>query len=61
MNYSHMDIETCPCKGCLAPKRHCGCHSNCEEYLNWKGIYDKEKARLDHEKWMKQIGLKSKF
>jgi hypothetical protein len=30
-----MGANDCPCKGCVAPKRHSGCHSVCEEYIAW--------------------------
>jgi hypothetical protein len=32
------------CKGCVAPKRHPGCHSSCEEYLKEKAEYERKKA-----------------
>ena len=38
------------CMGCVAPKRHPGCHGHCSEYLEEKARHDKEKAekeRLD--------------
>lgn len=25
-----------PCRNCVAPKRHPGCHSTCEEYITAK-------------------------
>ena len=39
--------RTCPCKGCVAPKRHSGCHSHCPEYIEWNIEHqqDLEKAR----------------
>ena len=39
------------CHGCVAPKRHLGCHDHCEEYikerdeLHRKKEIDKEKIR----------------
>lgn len=31
------------CKGCVPPKRHTGCHSDCPEYLKQKAEYDRLK------------------
>ena len=28
------------CNGCVAPKRHPGCHGHCQEYLKEKAEYD---------------------
>ena len=39
-----------PCKGCVAPKRHPGCHGTCLEYLAYKAEYDKRKAAYDRER-----------
>lgn len=38
---------TCPCKGCL--KRTLGCHSTCEDYINFHNELTarKQKDRLD--------------
>lgn len=30
------------CKDCVPPKRHVGCHSTCETYLEAKRKYDEE-------------------
>jgi hypothetical protein len=27
--------DDCPCKGCVAPKRHDLCHSTCEDKKAW--------------------------
>jgi hypothetical protein len=35
------------CKDCVAPKRHPGCHSQCQEYLAQKAAYDAMKAEYD--------------
>ena len=32
------------CKGCVAPKRHPGCHDHCQLYLTEKSKYEQEKA-----------------
>lgn len=34
------------CKNCVAPKRHVGCHSTCEEYIEAKGKYDKIREKM---------------
>ena len=28
------------CKYCVAPKRHIGCHAECQEYLEEKAVFD---------------------
>lgn len=35
------------CNGCVAPKRHIGCHATCEEYIFQKSEHEKglEKIR----------------
>ena len=36
-----------PCKGCVEPKRHMGCHGTCQEYVEWRKERDdllKQKA-----------------
>lgn len=27
--------KNCPCKECVPPKRHYGCHGSCEPYTEW--------------------------
>lgn len=29
-----------PCRNCIAPKRHIGCHGTCEEYIKAKAHND---------------------
>ena len=42
------------CKGCVAPKRHPGCHGICEDYIRDKAEYDalmetvKKKQEISH-------------
>jgi hypothetical protein len=38
------------CWGCVAPKRHPGCHDHCPEYIAEKAQHDKEKAVRDQKK-----------
>ena len=32
------------CLGCVAPKRHPGCHDHCPEYIKEKNKYNEERA-----------------
>lgn len=43
-------MEVCPCKDCVAPKRHPGCHGACQEYIDWKEAYNETKATVDARK-----------
>jgi hypothetical protein len=36
------------CNGCVAPKRHPGCHASCPKYIAVKAAHDRRKA--EHEK-----------
>lgn len=38
------------CKNCVAPKRHPGCHSECEEYKACNEEHLRVKAIIDHDK-----------
>ena len=38
------------CKGCIAPKRHPGCHDHCPEYQKQKAEYEERKAIADEQK-----------
>ena len=40
----------CPCMGCVAPKRHPGCHSGCEEYVGWRKERDEKGEAIRKEK-----------
>ena len=37
----------CPCKECVAPKRHFKCHSTCKEYIEWCELKDNARERKD--------------
>ena len=40
-----MNNDPCPCRFCVAPKRHPGCHDTCtDEYIPWKARFDARKA-----------------
>lgn len=43
MSYTINHTIKC-CKGCVAPKRHPGCHDHCPEYIAEKAEYDAKKA-----------------
>ncbi len=45
-----MTMAIFPCKGCVIPKRHPGCHDHCLEYLAYKAEYNKRKAVYDRER-----------
>ena len=38
------------CYGCVAPKRHPGCHGSCPEYIAAKAEHDRLKAIYDKER-----------
>lgn len=38
------------CLGCVAPKRHPGCHGTCPEYLSERAVYDELKTIADKKK-----------
>lgn len=50
----------CSCKGCVAPKRHPGCHSSCTDYIREKAEHDRLKAIYDREIEIKR-GLDSQL
>ena len=39
-------IEPCPCKYCVAPERHAGCHSACDKYTKWNIKHQQELAKI---------------
>lgn len=38
------------CKGCVAPKRHPGCHDHCPEYKDEKTEHERLKAIHDQQR-----------
>ena len=48
------------CMGCVAPKRHPGCHGHCAEYLAEKAKHDESKAAADKRKHI-EYGLNSQI
>ena len=57
MSYTINYTITC-CNGCVAPKRHPGCHGSCPEYRVEKTEYEVQKAKMDKQKAIKS-GLDS--
>jgi hypothetical protein len=41
-----MANEDCPCKYCVAPKRHPGCHADCDEYKKWDIKHQQELVKI---------------
>ena len=39
------------CKGCVAPKRHVGCHATCPEYVK-ENAQNEERMRAAHKEKM---------
>jgi hypothetical protein len=37
-----MTNNDCPCRYCVAPKRHVGCHITCPEYKKWNIKHQQE-------------------
>ena len=50
----------CCCKGCVAPKRHPGCHGECMEYIEQKAEYDRLKSVANQRKAI-ESGLNSQL
>ena len=38
--------KICPCKDCVPPERHPGCHPECEKYLAWSAERQQELAKI---------------
>lgn len=41
-------MKGAPCKDCS--KRCVGCHSTCEDYIDWKAEHDAERERIRRQK-----------
>jgi hypothetical protein len=41
-----ISVYECPCKDCVAPKRHSGCHSVCPEYRDWNTLHQQEVSKV---------------
>ena len=42
----------CPCKKCIPPKRHALCHSDCQDYLDYK-----KKVQIEGESIKKELEI----
>lgn len=42
--------DSCPCKGCEPPKRHCKCHGHCEDKLVWDNKLKATKEAIARDK-----------
>jgi hypothetical protein len=38
-----------PCRYCVPPKRHLGCHANCPDYNDWRATLEKAKEARKRE------------
>jgi hypothetical protein len=38
--------KPCPCKDCVAPKRHPGCHSACKDYIDWNAEHQQKLTKI---------------
>lgn len=38
-----------PCRDCVPPKRHIGCHGNCPDHKEWKAAVEGRKTRWQEE------------
>lgn len=38
-----------PCKDCVAPKRHPGCHGECIDYMIAKAFHEAERVEVEQE------------
>lgn len=47
-----------PCRYCVAPKRHPGCHEHCKARKEWKEETDLAKAEIRKE-YLKDIDVRS--
>lgn len=46
----NLNYITCPCKTC---KNHSmGCHTNCEDYKEYRAEYDKEVQKINKERYV---------
>ena len=41
-----MQVNECPCKGCVPPKRNAECHSICPEYKEWKAAETQKNEKI---------------
>lgn len=41
-----MILSSCPCRYCVAPRRHPGCHAICKDYKEWNTLHKQELDRI---------------
>ena len=41
-----------PCRECVPPERHLGCHTFCELYIEWKEEWEELKVKIRKQKQM---------
>lgn len=41
-----------PCRECVPPERHLGCHTFCEAYIEWKEELEELKVKIRKQKQM---------
>jgi hypothetical protein len=46
-----------PCRYCVAPRRHVGCHGSCKDRKEWKEEHDRkiEIERLENVAWVDDV------
>lgn len=57
-----MQLNECPCKNCVPPKRNADCHGKCPEYKEWSALLqqhnDKVRAARDEEHLYEALSIK---
>ena len=48
-------IRECPCRWCVSPNRHVGCHSSCQLYIDWRKELDLLKKELEGRQKAEQL------
>lgn len=48
-------LATCPCQNC--PKRHAGCHDECDEYKAYTAELQREKKLRQRQEMLYTIGI----
>lgn len=53
--------KICPCKDCVAPKRHQGCHAECGEYRDWNAERQEDLERVRKIKYYETVCVPDVF
>jgi len=48
--------KPCPCRYCVAPKRHPGCHAECPEYKEWDAEHQQHLEEVRKKKQEESVG-----